>query len=329
MKKILFSVVCLMMVGIQSVKAQTPAAIMLMHQGQATMYTNQELTTAVSAAEVGDTIFLSNGTYPVLSGLTINKPISIIGAGQGTIVSGNITVDIDSTTTMTGRLLDAIKMTHSLIVNQNPGSIVIRKCWISVDLRLNATAGNVVLDRCYARYFMPIEGFKKAFSATNSVISQYAKDGSNIGFSKKGNVIFTNCHLGDFYGSNQFNGNATFVNCVIGSLDNSNTSNSYIFCGSNSYINNNSYGSFDNCYKVSTGNGSIFDIDSNNGFLTLKDTFVADVAATRGTDGTVIGVSGGSTPYTLTPSLPTVSESSFTVDDSNRTLNVTLKVTAE
>ena len=104
MKKILFSVVCLMMVGIQSVKAQTPAAIMLMHQGQATMYTSQELPTAVAAAEAGDTIFLSNGTYPILSGLTINKPISIIGAGQETIVSGDITVDIDSTTTMTGHL---------------------------------------------------------------------------------------------------------------------------------------------------------------------------------------------------------------------------------
>jgi hypothetical protein len=135
--------------------------------------------------------------------------------------------------------------------------------------------------------------------------------------------------LGDFYGSNQSNGNATFVNCLIGHLFRSASTNSYINCGSNDYTNNNSYGSFDNCYKLTTGSANIFDIDSNNGFLTLKDTFAADVAATRGTDGTIIGASGGSTPYTLTPSLPTVSESSFTVDDSNRTLNVTLKVTAE
>ena len=42
MKKILLSVVCLMMVGIQSVEAQTPAAIILMHQGNATMYSNQD-----------------------------------------------------------------------------------------------------------------------------------------------------------------------------------------------------------------------------------------------------------------------------------------------
>jgi hypothetical protein len=290
------------------------------------MYSNQELTTAVSAAEAGDTIFLSNGTYSVLTGLTINKPISIIGAGQGTIVSGDTTVDIDSTTTMTGRLLDAIKMTHSLIVNQNPGSIVIRKCWISVDLMLNATAGNVVLDRCYARYFIPIREYKKAFSATNSVISQYAKKEYTT---TTGNIIFTNCNVGSFYNNHTFNGNATFVNCLIGTLGASESTNSYINCGSNSYINNNSYGSFDNCYKLDTSIENIFDVDSNNGFLTLKGDFVEAVAATRGTDGTVIGVSGGSTPYTLTPSLPTVSESSFTVDDSNRTLNVTLKVTAE
>lgn len=324
MKKRLLSVVCLMVVGIQSVMAQTPAAIMLMHQGQATMYSNQQLSTAVAAAEAGDTIFLSNGTYSVATGLTVDKPISIIGAGQETIVSGDITVDIDSTTTMTGRLLDAIKMTHSLIVNQNPGSIVVRKCWISVDLNLNATAGNMILDRCYTRYLIPVEEYDNALSATNSVISQYGHNGIND--SKVGNILLTNCNIGKLW----YPVKKTFVNCLIGEIDSySGSSSSYINCGSNSGTNSTSYGSFDNCYRMNSSVENLFDTDNNNGFLTLKTEYVEMLSNCLGTDGTVIGASGGSTPYTLIPSLPTVSESSFTVDDSNRTLNVTLKVTAE
>lgn len=325
MKKILLSVVCLMMVGIQSVMAQTPAAIMLMHQGQATMYTSQQLTTAVTAAEAGDTIFLSNGTYSVQTGLTIDKPISLIGAGQGTIVSGDIIVDIDSAATVTGRLLDGIKFSHSIIFNQSPDGIIIRKCWVSVNFQLTKGCGNVQLDRSYVRYYSSSE-FQHSFAANNSVVSQY-KNGYT------GNIIFTNCNLGSFYKENtgyQFNGNSTFINCIIGDLANSHSSNTYINCISNEiYTNDTSYGTFDNCTAIhvpynSTGE-NILSFDNNNGFPTPR----IEYDSYKGTDGTVVGVEGGSTPYTLTPSLPTISESSFTVDDSNRILNVTLKVTAE
>lgn len=339
MKKILLSVVCLMIVGMQSVMAQAPAAIMLMHQGQAKLYSGQELVSAVSAAEAGDSIFLSNGTFSVVGGLTINKPISLIGAGQNTIISGEVTVDIDSTATITGRLLDALKLTRSLIVNQNPDAITIRKCWIPNNLQLNENARNMIVDRCYVRYFVPLEGYSSTFSATNSVFSQCG--GENI-MSHTGNVIFTNCNLGGFYVYHwasfqdyySFIENATFVNCLIGSFENSSSTNTFINCGGNSDTNNTNLGVFDNCYNLTShSNIKLRSFDENSGFPTFARELCSAENLQKGnylgTDGTIIGAEGGSTPYNLNPSLPTVSQSSFTVDNSTRTLNVTLTVTSE
>ena len=47
-----------------------------------------------------------------------------------------------------------------------------------------------------------------------------------------------------------------------------------------------------------------------------------------GTDGTVVGIFGGSIPFTLAPSMPRVTEHSIVVDADKKKLNVTLKVTA-
>lgn len=321
MKKILFSVVCLMMVGIQSVKAQTPAAIMLMHQGNATMYSNQELTTAVSAAEAGDTIFLSNGTYNVLSGLTIDKPISLIGAGQGTVVTGDVTIAIDSTAILTGRLLDGIKFTHSVILDQSPDGIIIRKCWIPVNFWIGSNAGNIQVDRSYIRYFCNKYDFHHSFDAHNSVISQLCTSQNEY----SGNIMFTNCNIGKFEaGDNKIK--ATFINSLVRIDSGVYNHSSYVNCVIN-VANNSSYGTFSNCYDFNYAN---FSSDNGNGFpyFAIDASYMVSNGY-LGTDGTIVGAEGGSTPYTLTPSLPTVSESSFTVDDSNRTLNVTLKVTAE
>lgn len=322
MKKILLSVVCLVMVGMQSMKAQTPAAIMLMHQGKATMYSNQELTNAVAAAEAGDTIFLSNGTYSVMSGLTIDKPISLIGAGQTTVVSGDVTIAIDSTATITGRLLDGIKFTHSVIFNQSPGGVIIRKCYIPINLWIGANSGSVQADRCYFRYFNNKESFHHNFSAQNCVISQLCTSETEY----SGNIMFTNCNIGDFEGAD-YKIKATFVNCIVRINGEIYNHSSYINSAHNK-VNESNYGTFSNCYSASYS----FSSDYGDGFPSFGEGFSAvnlQSAGYLGTDGTIIGAEGGSTPYNLTPSLPTVSQSSFSVDNSTRTLNVTLTVTAE
>lgn len=46
-----------------------------------------------------------------------------------------------------------------------------------------------------------------------------------------------------------------------------------------------------------------------------------------GNDGTAIGPLGGTTPFTLVPTVPRVTESSLKVDPQKKELNVTVTVT--
>ena len=50
-----------------------------------------------------------------------------------------------------------------------------------------------------------------------------------------------------------------------------------------------------------------------------------------GTDGTVVGIYGGDTPYTgnLTPSVPKVTSSDLDLDNANKVLNVKLTVSPQ
>ena len=46
----------------------------------------------------------------------------------------------------------------------------------------------------------------------------------------------------------------------------------------------------------------------------------------KGTDGTQIGIYGGTTPFTLVPSVPIVKSYDLKVDTSNKKLNVNISV---
>ena len=54
-----------------------------------------------------------------------------------------------------------------------------------------------------------------------------------------------------------------------------------------------------------------------------------DLSNYLGTDGTQVGIYGGSTPFTLDPQVAKVTESTFTVDTTNKKLSVKLKVAAK
>ena len=54
-----------------------------------------------------------------------------------------------------------------------------------------------------------------------------------------------------------------------------------------------------------------------------------DLSEYRGTDGTEVGIYGGTTPFTLDPQVAKVTESTFTVDTDAKKLTVKLKVAAK
>ena len=75
-----------------------------------------------------------------------------------------------------------------------------------------------------------------------------------------------------------------------------------------------------NCYFISEYDGAC---DQN----TLESR--VDLSEYLGTDGTQVGVYGGTTPFTLDPQVAKVTESTFTVDTDAKKLTVKLKVAAK
>lgn len=78
MNKIRIFLVAGLMTLATGLAAQT-SIIALQHDGQVTLYAYNELSSAISAAEAGDTIYLNEGTFT--GGITIDKAITILGAG--------------------------------------------------------------------------------------------------------------------------------------------------------------------------------------------------------------------------------------------------------
>ena len=76
-----------------------------------------------------------------------------------------------------------------------------------------------------------------------------------------------------------------------------------------------------NCYFISDNYSGACDRN------TLESNY--DLSDYRGTDGTEVGVYGGSTPFTLDPQVAKVTESTFTVDTDAKKLTVKLKVAAK
>ena len=75
-----------------------------------------------------------------------------------------------------------------------------------------------------------------------------------------------------------------------------------------------------NCYFISNSDGACDD-------STLESRY--DLSEYHGTDGTEVGIYGGTTPFTLDPQVAKVTESTFTVDTDAKKLTVKLKVAAK
>lgn len=320
MKKSLLLFACLAMTSISSFGASL-SSIMLQHNGSVTMYESDKMSAAIAAAEKGDTIYLSEGSF--VGDFTINKEITIIGAGQLSIVQGNITIALDNTPTLTAHLLDAIKVpsSYGVTVTKAVKNLKIRKCCL-YQFNCNAAVTDLNMDRCNLIYFSPSTNVKSG-NILNSYLSelQYSSGMLNT-------INFINCNIWrvNNYGCN-FAG--TFINCII------NGYNSQSLFKNCSFINTaypttfsfDASSSRQNCYAGSFSFTSYTEEKTGVSYSTVDSDWL-ESNSYQGTDGTIIGMFGGSIPYSLVPNVPTVTESKVTVDTANKKLNVTLKVTA-
>ena len=286
MKKYFFLTVCLALIGVSQAKAQA-AKVALQHNGNVTLFNADELQKALDASVDGDTIYLNEGKFT--GGVTIAKRISLIGAGQNTTVNGDVT--ISATGTFTARVLDALYITGRVILSGVTDGINIRKCKF-YGFQANAKTDNAFIDRCqsFSDSFY-INSNIRSMRVVNSIIGSVSGSASNVG-----DVVFNNCNIKKFYSTTV----ATFNNCVV--RNNSYSDNSY----------------FSYCLLTSSRNSVN---ESNCTYNTSLDT-----EGVYGSDGTVVGEYGGTTPYTLVPSVPTVTSYDLKVNTTDKRLNVNISV---
>ena len=308
MKKTMMILACLMTLGMQSVKAADYAQIALQHNGNVTQFGFDQLVTAIAAAEAGDTIFLSAGSYKATSNyVTIDKAITIIGAGAvNTEIANSIYINIPNSPILTARLLDGVRISGNLYVQAAVTGLVLRKCQITSTLGFHGSSNIVkemVIDRC-SIYSLSLGSEVGSLTANNSVVTQYLQ---LSGYADQ-SAVFVNCDI-RANASNSIG--AHFQNCRI---------------TANNWTSYNEFTRFTNCLAVEGFTGFNGTRDTNcytySGALTdtSNEYFVSQ--GWVGTDGTAVGAYGSSTPYTLTPSGLSVTNYTLGVDTEKKQLNV-------
>lgn len=345
MKKIFLFLLGLFFVSVQTF-ADTRATALLLHNGQGKSFDADQLQQAVNEAVSGDTICLSEGTFNLNGTMTINKDVSLIGAGgEKTILRGSLNYAIDGTPKISRHLLDALQITNSLEISKEQQGLRIRKCWIGNHLYALADLKELEIDRCFIDTLAPSAHIKSA-SVVNSVITYIGYNASGkpnpYPYNSTGNDwAFVNCSILYLfsYGVNTPNTftDASFTNCILYSIEtpsyNGSERNTYTNCLSSTGYGNSSV--THNCYKQAMNPGTNTAKNNYPSFIISgKDIGIGNVSALDsrgyyGTDGTVVGAFGNATPYTLETEDITVKESILRVDPETRKLNVTLKVATE
>ena len=289
--------------GVLQVKADLGASVMLRHNGVTTFYQWDEVQNAVDASVDGDTIYLAEGTF---SPFNIDKRIMVRGAGPGTTVSGNCTIDIPNDKKLVMPVLDALAFTGTVQVNSAGQQLTFRKVKMNILNFATNDFDDVKLESCYVTNTFMLAPCVRSLNCDNTKISELRPNNHTTG-----NLVFTHCNITKITGFIT----AKFLSCAIHEVGNS--SNKYcVGCGFNSCVyysiySNNSW--FENCYKSSTYS------NANSNWVDYYNS-----KAISSLDGTYIGAYGGTYPYTLYPALPTVTKHKVTVDAANKKLNVTL-----
>lgn len=319
MKKHLLLAVCLIMMSMTA-SALTINKAMLVHNDQVTLFDGDKIQDAVNAAVDGDAIYLTLGTFQPFN---VTKRITIRGAGETSIIDGNVTISIPGSPTLTNPVLEALAVTGTVNVGSQVNDLSLRKCKIG-NMTISATVDGAVLDRCYITNTLTLSSYIQGMTVVNTKLFHVK---ALTGASQ--NTTFVNCN---FYQLHTSNFSGTIINSIIqGRLFDYDGGSGYTLNSTviiNSVINSYTSDGYNNfsigassvaqgCYYVTTPGYVNSSCESNPS------------SSYTGTDGTVVGIYGGDTPYTLVPSVPTVTNSNLNLDMVNKKLNVNLTVSPQ
>ena len=316
MKKFLLLAVCFIMMGI-SASAITINKAMLVHNGNVTLYDGDKIQDAVNASVDGDVIYLTLGTFKPFN---ITKRITVRGVGETSIVDGDVNISISGSPKLTSPVIEALAVSGTVNVSSQVDDMIIRKCKIG-NFGISAQVDGAVLDRCYITNTLTLSSYIKGMTVVNTKLNTVK---ANSGATQ--NTTFVNCNFYQLYPDNF---SATIINSILQKPHNSSTYtlnstvllntviNTWVSYSGVLYIGSSSV--TQNCYIIENLHSDYVDGSCE---CTPSSSYV-------GTDGTIVGIYGGETPYTLEPTVPKVTDSNLQLDMENKKLNVNLTVSPQ
>ena len=322
MKKTIYAIAMMLMTGISAFSQTEDTKVILQSGANTTIYDGTDITNAIGAAKKGDILYLSEGTY---ESFTIDKEILVRGVGENTWIEGDVTISIPNNATLTQAVLEGVNVSGTITITQPATNLIIRNTKV-MDVKVNGALTNGLIDRCWITDTFNMNNNTNNTTVKNSKVAIISAGSLtyntctflNCNIAHRANettaAVFTNCIIGGNYGWN----NNNIWNDGLGIMESSVFTNTLFNTTDGGSIGSSS--SQTNCYFINDGNGACDD-------STLESRY--DLSEYRGTDGTEVGVYGGTTPFTLDPQVAKVTESTFTVDTDAKKLTVKLKVAAK
>lgn len=316
MKKFLLLAVCFMMMGI-SASALTINKAMLVHNGNVTLYDGDKVQDAVNASSDGDVIYLTLGTFKPFN---ITKRITVRGVGETSIVDGDVNISISGSPKLTSPVMEALAVSGTVTVKSQVDDMILRKCKIG-NFGISAQVDGAVLDRCYITNTLTLSSFIKGMTVVNTKL-YFVKANSDA----TQNTTFVNCNI---WGMNCNYFSATVINSILfracSSSGNMYTGEDYIYTLNSTVLLN----SLIINHSITIGSSSVNQNCYFGSYSMDKSCECTPNSSYVGTDGTIVGIYGGETPYTLEPTVPKVTDSNLQLDMENKKLNVNLTVSPQ
>ena len=306
-KTFILALLALVLCGARAV-AQSSLMATLSHDGQiSTFYGASALQQAHEAADHGDVITLSSGSF---AGINITKAITIRGAGMEV----DTVHAIEPTVISTGFNID--------IADSIPNIFTMEGVYNNSVIGIGHLS-NAMFLKCRFNVFTLTDGAASVQKDLNFINCRIADE--FVG-NDKSSASFINCVINDM--SINYNGYYSIVNCVLlgnPNLSNSELKNSILMLYQiNTGNNGNTY--FNNLFVSGMGDGTFSEIpNTTNALVRTDDARIANLLGDysdsnpytlteeaknilKGTDGTEVGIYGGNIPYDATPTNPRITK---------------------
>ena len=319
MKKLFLLTVLCALVGTAAFGATLKRTI-LSHGDMLTQYDANNWQGAITDAVDGDIVYFTSGLFT--GDLTIDKAITLIGAGvaetdafwynsaidpvytgngtsgESTIIDGSITIAIPGSKTLTKPVMEGFRV-QKITVTEPVTGLTIKRCqvngyWYS-SFVAEATVTNLTLENCY------IQDIQCANLVTPTIRNCYAENLIAV----PTDAVIRNCMVIKLRNII----NCTFINCGYHNLEEGSSYNTFVNC---LYRDGDVNSTYSNCVQVDEP------AQVTKAQMTENSWY--------GNDNTFIGPVGGSYPFTLIPSQPSVKTNSINYDSSKKELNVNLTI---